>query len=167
MDLAVKKGLFRSDLFYRLNVFPIRIPPLRERRADIAMLTRHFAKKYSERHRKPLTRIGSATLKMLTAYDWPGNVRELEHLIERAVIVNQGPVLIVEELEQPASTTSHPATQTTLAEAERTHILQTLNQTNGVLAGEHGAAARLGLKRSTLQHRMKKLGIQRSSLRPK
>jgi transcriptional regulator with GAF, ATPase, and Fis domain len=167
VDLAVKKGLFRSDLFYRLNVFPVRIPPLRERRADIAMLARHFVKKYSERHRKTLTRIGSATLKSLTAYDWPGNVRELEHLIERAVIVNQGPVLTIEELEQPAPNNTRPTTQVTLAEAERAHIIETLSQTNGVLAGKHGAAARLGMKRSTLQHRMKKLGIQPSSLRSK
>jgi formate hydrogenlyase transcriptional activator len=167
VEQAVKKGLFRSDLFYRLNVFPVRIPPLRERRDDIPVLARHFVKKYGERHRKTVTRIGSSTLKALASYDWPGNVRELEHMIERAVIVSQGPVLTIDELEQPAPDSSHGNAPRTLADAERTHIIDTLGQTNGVLAGKHGAAARLGMKRSTLQHRMKKLGIRRPSLRSK
>jgi formate hydrogenlyase transcriptional activator len=161
VEQAVKKGLFRSDLFYRLNVFPVRIPPLRERRDDIPVLARHFVKKYSARHRKIVTRIGSNTLKALASYDWPGNVRELEHLIERAVIVGQGSVLTIDELEQPAPGSGHGHAPRTLADAERTHIIETLNQTNWVLAGTHGAAARLGMKRSTLQHRMKKLGIRR------
>ena len=161
---AVKKGDFRSDLFYRLNVFPIRVPPLRERRDDIAVLARHFVRKYSERHRKTITRISGRTLKTLVAYDWPGNVRELEHLIERAVIVSAGPVLTVDEMEQQSgSIESRTSPPRTLAETERAHILETLRQTNGVLAGKQGAAARLGLKRSTLQHRMKKLGIRRPS----
>jgi formate hydrogenlyase transcriptional activator len=164
---AVKKGLFRSDLFYRLNVFPVRIPPLRERRDDIPVLARHFVKKYGERHRKTVTRIGSSTLKALASYDWPGNVRELEHMIERAVIVSQGPVLTIEELDQPAQDDPAGASPRTLADAERTHIIETLGQTNGILAGKHGAAARLGMKRSTLQHRMKKLGIRRPSFRSK
>jgi formate hydrogenlyase transcriptional activator len=164
---AVKKGLFRSDLFYRLNVFPVRIPPLRERRDDIPVLARHFVKKYSERHRKTVTRIGSSTLKALASYDWPGNVRELEHMVERAVIVSQGSVLTIEELDQPAQDDPAGASPRTLADAERTHIIETLGQTNGVLAGKHGAAARLGMKRSTLQHRMKKLGIRRPSFRSK
>jgi formate hydrogenlyase transcriptional activator len=164
---AVKKGLFRSDLFYRLNVFPVLIPPLRERRDDIPVLARHFVKKYGERHRKTVTRIGSNTLKALASYDWPGNVRELEHMIERAVIVSQGPVLTIEELDQPAQDDRAGTSPRTLADAERTHIIETLGQTNGILAGKHGAAARLGMKRSTLQHRMKKLGIRRPSLRSK
>jgi formate hydrogenlyase transcriptional activator len=165
VEQAVKKGLFRSDLFYRLNVFPVRIPPLRERRDDIPMLARHFVKKYSERHRKTVTRIGSNTLKALASYDWPGNVRELEHLIERAVIVGQGSVLTIDELEQPLPNNGHENTPRTLADAERIHIIETLKQTNWVLAGTHGAAARLEMKRSTLQHRMKKLGISRPSVR--
>lgn len=164
---AVKKGLFRSDLFYRLNVFPVRIPPLRERRDDIPALARHFVKKYSARHRKTITRIGSGTLKALASYDWPGNVRELEHLIERAVIVSQGPVLTVEELDQHTHHDRGSPTPRTLADAERTHIIETLKQTDWVLAGKYGAAARLGMKRSTLQHRMKKLSIHRPSLRSK
>jgi formate hydrogenlyase transcriptional activator len=161
---AVKKGLFRSDLFYRLNVFPVRIPPLRERREDIPALARHFVKKYGERHRKTVMRIASSTLKALSSYTWPGNVRELEHMIERAVIVSQGPVLTVEELNQPAPDQASSPPRT-LADAERAHIIETLNQTDWVLAGAHGAAARLGMKRSTLQHRMKKLGINRPSVR--
>lgn len=167
VEQAVKKGQFRADLFYRLNVFPVRLPPLRERRDDIPMLARHFVKKYGERHRKGITRIGSGTLKALASYGWPGNVRELEHLIERAVIVSQGPVLAIHELDQPEDDSAHRTAPRTLAEAERTHIVETLRQTNGVLAGKHGAAARLGMKRSTLQHRMKKLGIRRVSFSSK
>ena len=152
---------------HRLNVFPVRIPPLRERRDDIPALAKHFVKKYSARHRKTVTRIGSSTLKALASYDWPGNVRELEHLIERAVIVSQGPVLSIDELEQTVPDRGHANTPRTLADAERTHIIETLSQTNWVLAGKHGAATRLGINRSTLQHRMKKLGIHRPSLRSK
>jgi transcriptional regulator with GAF, ATPase, and Fis domain len=164
VEQAVKKGLFRSDLFYRLNVFPVRIPPLRERREDIPVLARHFVKKYCERHRKTVTRIGRSTLKALSSYAWPGNVRELEHVIERAVIVSQGPILTIEELNQPAHPGQASSPPRTLADAERAHIIETLNQTNWILAGAHGAAARLGMKRSTLQHRMKKLSIHRPSL---
>lgn len=167
IELAAKQGLFRSDLFYRLNVFPIRIPPLRDRRDDIPMLARHFVKKYSERHSKTVTRIGSNTLKALGSYDWPGNVRELEHMIERAVIVSRGPVLVIDELDPLPQNGAGKDTPLTLADAERTHIIQALTQTNGVLAGKHGAAARLGMKRSTLQHRMKKLGISRPPRRKK
>jgi len=165
IEQAAKQGHFRSDLFYRLNVFPIRIPPLRDRREDIPMLARHFVKKFSERHRKSVTRIGSNTLKSLVAYDWPGNVRELEHVIERAVIVSQNPVLVIDELDPPTKIVDGGNSPRTLADAERSHIIETLGQTNWVLAGKLGAAARLGMKRSTLQHRMKKLGISRPSNR--
>lgn len=161
MGQAVKKGVFRSDLFYRLNVFPICIPPLRNRREDIPMLARHFVKKYCERHRKTITRIGSNTLKALESYEWPGNVRELEHMVERAVIVNPGPILVIDELDPPMKNADGKDSPRTLADAERTHIIQTLGQTNWVLAGKQGAAVRLGMKRSTLQHRIKKLGIVR------
>ncbi|MEW6544674.1 MAG: sigma 54-interacting transcriptional regulator [Nitrospirota bacterium] len=167
LERAVKAGAFRADLYYRLKVFPIRVPPLRERREDIPMLARHFVKKYSARHRKAVTRIGSATLRALGAYEWPGNVRELEHVIERAVILSQGPVLIVDEFEGEVSAGSvdRPAKgPRTLKDVERAHILDVLNQTNWVVAGKNGAAARLGLKRSTLQHRMQKLGIRKSFL---
>ncbi len=163
---AVKQGTFRSDLYYRLNVFPVRLPPLRERREDIPALVRHFVKKYGARHRKSVTRVGQDTLKALSSFDWPGNVRELEHVIERAVIVSQGTRLIVDEFEakEPGHDQTSPRT---LAEAERRHILDVLRQTNWVLAGKYGAASRLGMKRSTLQHRMKKLGIRRVVPRPK
>ncbi len=167
IEQAAKQGLFRSDLFYRLNVFPIRIPTLRDRREDIPMLARHFVKKFSERHRKSLTRIGSNTLKSLVSYDWPGNVRELEHVIERAVIVSQGPVLVIDDLDPAPKQSDGKAAPLTLADAERTHIVQILSQTNWVLAGKQGAATRLGMKRSTLQHRMKKLGISRPPRRKK
>lgn len=162
VEQAVKHGRIRADLFYRLNVFPIRIPPLRERADDIVILARHFTKKYAHRHRKPITRIATHTLNALRTYHWPGNVRELEHVIERAVIVNRGPALLIEEFQSPAGS-GETAPPQTLAETERRHILETLKQTNWVLAGRQGAAALLGLKRSTLQHRLKKLGISRPS----
>ena len=162
---AVKNGLFRSDLFYRLNVFPVRMPPLRERREDIPMLARHFVKKYAARHRRTITRIDTGTLNALASYDWPGNVRELEYMIERAVIVSHKPVLTIEELQRSTTDADKSTAPRTLAEAERTHIIEALRQTQGVLSGKHGAATRLGMKRSTLQHRMKKLGITLSLFR--
>jgi formate hydrogenlyase transcriptional activator len=164
LQQAVKAGTFRNDLYYRLKVFPIRVPPLRERREDIPMLARHFVKKYAARYRKDVTRIGTAALQALDTYAWPGNVRELEHVIERAVILARGSVLTIEELEGDTATdSSHKPSygQKTLAEVERVHIEEVLKQTNWVIAGRRGAAARLSMKRSTLQHRMKKLGIKR------
>ena len=161
LEQAIERGAFRADLFYRLNVFPLRLPTLRERREDIPLLARHFAKKYGLRHRKPVTRINSAALKALSAYDWPGNVRELEHLMERAVIVSRGSVLTIEELDGLGPSHERPSPPRTLAEAERAHIVEVLVRTNWVLAGKQGAAETLGMKRSTLQHRMKKLDISR------
>ncbi len=160
---AITRNTFRPDLFYRLNVFPVRLPTLRERLQDIPLLARHFARKYSQRHRKPVVRIHSAALKALSAYDWPGNVRELEHVIERAVIISRGPMLTIEELDGLGRTNASAPHPRTLAEADRAHILETLIRTNWVLAGKQGAAEQLGLKRSTLQHRMKKLAITRPS----
>ena len=162
---AVKNGLFRSDLFYRLNVFPIRMPPLRERREDIPMLAKHFVKKYAGRHHRSITRISTGTLNALASYDWPGNVRELEHVIERAVIISRSPTLTIEEMERAEPAADRIILPRTMAEAERSHIIETLRQTHGVLAGKYGAATRLGMKRSTLQHRMKKLGITLSPFR--
>ncbi len=166
LDEAVKAGKLRADLYYRLNVFPLRLPPLRERREDIPLLVRHFAKKYAGRHRKTMTKVDAGTMKALTAYAWPGNVRELEHVIERAVILAPGSVLRVEGLTAPGAKTEDSAgdeRMTTLADAERHHILQVLTRTNWIIAGTRGAAAQLGMKRSTLQHRMQKLGISRQS----
>jgi formate hydrogenlyase transcriptional activator len=165
----VGNGTFRADLYYRLNVFPIRIPPLRERRDDIPMLARHFVKKYAARHRKAVSRIAPPAVQALTAYAWPGNVRELEHVIERAVILAPGPILTLDEFESefapglPDGADVAARAPRTLADAERTHILDALAQTNWVVAGSNGAAARLGLKRSTLQHRMRKLDIRKPS----
>lgn len=163
LALAITRNTFRADLFYRLNVFLLRLPTLRERLQDIPLLARHFARKYSQRHRKRVTRIHSAALKALSAYDWPGNVRELEHVIERAVIVSRGSMLTIEELDGLGRTHASAPHPRTLAEADRAHILETLIRTNWVLAGKQGAAEQLGLKRSTLQHRMKKLAIIRPS----
>lgn len=161
LDQAIKRNSFRADLFYRLNVFPLRLPTLRERLQDIPLLARHFVQKYSQRHRKPVTRIHSAALKALSAYDWPGNVRELKHVIERAVIVSRTSTLTTEDLDGLGRTTPPVTNPRTMAEAERAHILETLIRTNWVLAGKQGAAQELGMKRSTLQHRMKKLAIIR------
>jgi len=166
LEQAIKRGAFRADLFYRLNVFPLRLPPLRERRDDIPLLARHFAQKYGLRHRKPVTRIHSAALKALSAYDWPGNVRELEHLMERAVIVSRGSVLTIDELDGLGLSHDRTSAPRTLAEAERAHIVEVLMRANWIVAGKQGAAEKLGMKRSTLQHRMKKLEISRPPRHP-
>jgi formate hydrogenlyase transcriptional activator len=172
-DLAaeVREQRFRADLFYRLNVFPVHVPPLRERSEDIPLLVRHFAQEFSRRMNKGIDTIPSETLKALVRYQWPGNIRELQNVIERAVILSTGPVLKVplSELKQLAvNGNGGSGRQDTLEEAERKHILRALEDSNWVLAGPHGAAARLGMKRSTLQYRMAKLGIARTrELAPK
>ncbi|HEX4643572.1 MAG TPA: sigma 54-interacting transcriptional regulator [Candidatus Acidoferrales bacterium] len=153
---------FRSDLYYRLRVFPLLMPPLRERQEDIPALVRYFVDKYSRRMNRTVETIPAETLELLVRYPWPGNIRELENLIERAVIVSPGPVLRVpvSELKNP----SEPAGDNlTLRAAERDHILKALEATNWVLAGPRGAAARLGMKRTTLQSKMRKLGVTRRS----
>jgi formate hydrogenlyase transcriptional activator len=154
---------FRSDLYYRLNVFPLMVPPLRERAQDILPLVRYFTQKYARRMNKRIETITTETITALSCYSWPGNVRELENFIERAVILSPGPILQVPlaELKTP---TREPLSQTlTLVEAEREHILQVLRETKGVVGGPQGAAARLGMKRTTLQSKMRKLGITSSS----
>jgi formate hydrogenlyase transcriptional activator len=165
-DLAamVEEGKFRTDLFYRLNVFPVQVPPLRERTEDIPLLVRHFAQEFSRRMKKQIDTIPSETLQSLTRYHWPGNIRELQNVIERAVILSPGPVLRVspsEYKQRAAKSKASPSRSDTLEEAERKHVLGVLEETNWVLAGPNGAAARLGMKRSTLQYRMGKLGISR------
>ncbi|HSN05469.1 MAG TPA: sigma 54-interacting transcriptional regulator [Nitrospira sp.] len=163
-DLAqlVEDREFRSDLYYRLNVFPITVPPLRERAEDIPALVRHFAQKFALRMKKRIETIPAEAMKVLQQYAWPGNVRELENFIERAVILTQGPDLSVPiaELKRTQNHTNHSAT-TTLEQAEREHILKALSETGWVIGGSSGAAARLGMKRTTLQSRMQKLGIAR------
>jgi formate hydrogenlyase transcriptional activator len=158
----VQEQKFRSDLFYRLNVFPLHVPPLRERREDIPLLVQHFVQRFSRRMDRNIESIPKQGMDALISYAWPGNVRELENVIERAVILSPGPELRVPvgELSRLASAADNWKPQT-LEEAERAHILATLKKTRWVLAGPTGAAIRLGLNRSTLQFRMKKLGIVR------
>jgi formate hydrogenlyase transcriptional activator len=162
-DLArmVADGLFRSDLYYRLNVFPIVLPPLRERPDGIPSLVRHFTHQFARRMGKRIETIPTATMDALVRYSWPGNVRELQNVIERAVILSPGPTLQVplSDLKSIDEMTPHPAV--TLADAEREHILGALRQSGWVLSGPTGAAALLGMARSTLQWKMKKLGICR------
>jgi formate hydrogenlyase transcriptional activator len=163
LSAMVEEQRFRSDLFYRLNVFPIRIPALRERPEDIPLLVRHFVQQFARRMNRMIETIPSETMSALVRYPWPGNIRELQNLIERAVILSSGPVLRVPLKDLPtrpvvSSSTARPQT---LEEAERAHILAALKETNWVIAGPNGAAASLGMNRSTVQFRMKKLGIVR------
>jgi formate hydrogenlyase transcriptional activator len=164
LNAMVEEQRFRSDLFYRLNVFPIYVPPLRERKEDIPFLVRHFAQHFARDMTKEIDSISAETMNSLVSYPWPGNVRELQNVIERAVILSRGPTLKVSlaDLKAKAADTNgqlDPAA--TLAEIEKRHILSVLEQTNWVFAGPNGAAARLGIKRPTLQFRMQKLGISR------
>jgi formate hydrogenlyase transcriptional activator len=153
---------FRSDLYYRLRVFPITIPPLRERREDIPLLVNYFVDKHSRQLYRKIETIPPDTMRALTRWDWPGNIRELENFIERAVILTNGPVLRapLAELEFPEETT--PPEGSTLEATEREHILRVLRESKGKIAGPKGAAARLGLKRTTLNSKLKKLGIERT-----
>jgi formate hydrogenlyase transcriptional activator len=167
-DLAamVEEQRFRSDLFYRLNVFPVRVPPLRERREDIPLLVWHFARQFAGRMKRHYESISPETMNALCEYDWPGNIRELQNLIERAVILCPGPGLRVpvRDLHHRIITlpsSGHSGQHQTLEEAERAHILRTLKEVRWVVGGPNGAAARLGMNRSTLQLRMKKLGVVR------
>jgi formate hydrogenlyase transcriptional activator len=154
---------FRSDLFYRLNVFPVRVPALRERAEDIPLLVRHFVQHFARRMKRTIETIPSETMEALSRYSWPGNIRELQNLIERAVILSPGPVLQVPLGDLDSRTTPGQVNgkHRTLEEAERAHILATLKETRWVLSGPNGAAIRLGMNRSTLQFRMKKLSIVR------
>jgi formate hydrogenlyase transcriptional activator len=153
---------FRSDLFYRLNVFPIRVPALRERVVDIPLLVRHFVKHYAQRMNKVIDTIPSEAMNALMRYPWPGNIRELQNLIERAVILSSGPVLRVplDDLQKRIAPSLPKSSEfKTIAETERDLILETLKKTKWVIAGPNGAAERLGMNRSTLRFRMDKLGI--------
>ena len=164
LDHMVEEQRFRSDLYYRLKVFPITVPSLRERPEDIPLLVRHFAQKFAQRMKKRIETIPSEAMKALQAYDWRGNVRELENFIERAVILTQGTDLFVSlaELKRTPSHTTNSGT-TTLEQAEREHILKALRESDWIIGGPAGAAARLGMKRTTLQSKMQKLGISRPS----
>jgi len=160
LALLVNKRLFRIDLFYRLNVFPISLPPLRERVEDIRPLTEYFVAKFAARFKKPIDLIPDEVSDVLNAHDWPGNIRELQNFVERAVLLSPGPVLRLPlDLKQTVKQRSESATRT-LAEAEREHILETLKQANWMIGGQGGAANRLGLPRTTLIYKMRKLGIE-------
>ncbi len=165
-DLAqmVADGKFRSDLYYRLNVFPVVLPPLRDRRDDIPLLVRHFAHQFARRVGRRIETIPTEALDALTQYAWPGNIREMQNVIERAVILSPGPSLQIPLGDLPAAApqTRVPAgAPVTLSDAEREHILGALRETDWVLGGPKGAAARLGMARSTLHWKMKKLGLSR------
>ena len=167
VDLAhrVEENLFRSDLYYRLNVFPIAIPSLRERPEDIPLLVRYFAQKYARRMKKPIETIPAKAMSALTEYHWPGNVRELENFIERAVILSRSTELQLPLVELKQRSKSFALASAdgsgTLEHAEREHIMRVLSETKWIIGGPGGAAVRLGMKRTTLQSRMKKLGIAR------
>jgi formate hydrogenlyase transcriptional activator len=176
LEAMVSEQKFRSDLFFRLNVFPVHVPPLRERQGDIPLLVRHFTQQFSRRMKKAIDTIPSAAMDALCRYHWPGNIRELQNVIERAVIISTGPALSVDVSDLKFPKTGHAVEETTspkwptngglhdvLEQSERQHILKALDQCNWVVAGVNGAAARLGMKRSTLQQRIRKLGIARRS----
>lgn len=165
-DLAemVNHGQFRSDLYYRLNVFPVQLPPLRARSEDIPILVRHFVELFSRRMARNIEYIPPETMAALSSYPWPGNIRELQNLLERAVILSKNGVLPNPLPTTGTSSVVVPATATTLKESERCLILQTLEEVRWVIGGPKGAAAKLGLKRTTLIHKMQKLGISRPAL---
>ena len=176
LETMVSEQKFRSDLFFRLNVFPVHVPPLRERQGDIPLLVRHFTQQFSRRMKKAMETIPSATMDALCRYHWPGNIRELQNVIERAVIVSVGPALSVdvgdlkfpkvshpEERAAAPNSTTNGALHSVLEETERQQILKALAQSNWIVAGPNGAAALLGINRSTLQVRIRKLGISRDT----
>jgi formate hydrogenlyase transcriptional activator len=177
LTAMVQEGKFRSDLFFRLNVFPIDLPPMRERREDIPLLVRHFAEHFSHRMNKAIETISPATMDALCGYPWPGNIRELQNVIERAVILSRGPALVVPLAEMKGHTTSQPthegtpakstrrrAVRSILADVDRDQIVRALKEADGRVGGREGAASRLGLKRTTFITRMKKLGIEWSAV---
>jgi formate hydrogenlyase transcriptional activator len=162
----VAANQFRADLFYRLNAFPLHLPPLRERREDIAALVEYFVQYYARMLKRDVVSVSPETMAALCRYCWPGNIRELQNVIERAVLLSTGPTLIgtLPKMDPPEAGPA-PASGDGADELERRRILAALEASGWVLAGEHGAAARLGLRRSTLQFRMKKLGLVRPAAR--
>jgi len=160
LEEEVRKGRFRQDLYYRLNVFPITVPPLRQRKDDIPLMVQAFVEHYSRKLGKQITSIQKEMMKTLQDYSWPGNVRELESIIQRAVILSPGPVLQLADKLEMSSTIKSSAVRT-LAEVERSHILKILSETQWRIEGKHGAAVILGISPSTLRARMPKLGIVR------
>ena len=165
LEQMVSEKRFRSDLYYRLNVFPIAVPSLRERAEDIPALVKYFVGMYAEKMSKVIRRIPDSVMELMVAHSWPGNIRELQNFVERSVIVSSGCVLSPPYDERLArSAAAKVAEPITLEDAERSHIRKILMQTKGVISGPNGAAARLGVKRSTLYFRMRKLGISRPTI---
>jgi formate hydrogenlyase transcriptional activator len=159
----VEDKAFRADLYYRLSVFPISLPALRDRAEDIPLLARHFIAKYSDRMNKLIEDIPLATMDAMTAYDWPGNVRQLQNFIEHGVIVSQGPVFLPALHQLKLRNSSLPRSHKTLEDAARDHILEALKEARGIVGGKQGAAARLGVARTTLLSKMRRLGIESAS----
>ena len=181
LEASIKAGTFRSDLYYRLNVFPLEVPPLRERRLDVEQLAKFFISRYARNLGKKITGISDSATQKLLSYSWPGNIRELQNVIERALILSTGPILDLETELTTVSSSPVPSEQPlevppvlldadqspmkTLNEVEREHILAVLQQTHGVIDGSNGAAKTLGMHPNTLRHRMEKLGIKRTAHR--
>jgi DNA-binding NtrC family response regulator len=159
---AVKDKKFREDLYYRLHVVPLHVPPLRERKEDIPLLVRHFLVKYGKKLGKQFEGVTAETLRQLTAYAWPGNIRELQNVIERVAVLSPGPEVAIDDRLGPPDDLAQASPSATLHEAERIHILRILKETKGVIEGREGAAAILGMRPSTLRSRMLKLGIRRA-----
>jgi formate hydrogenlyase transcriptional activator len=162
LHTAVQAGSFRADLLYRLNVFPIEVPPLSARTSDIPLLVNRFVIKFSSKIGKKIDGVSQATMDRLTTYSWPGNIRELENVIERATILAKGSLLQIDDVLLQGSSAMVPPTSDSLEEIERTHVLRVLRDTSWVIEGTRGAAARLGLHPNTLRSRMQKLGIKKS-----
>ena len=162
LAVAVEEGDFRRDLFYRVNIFPIRIPALRERREDIPLLVRHFVGKASARMQKSIRHIPDEVMDTLRGWTWPGNIRELENFIERSVILSAGDTLQVSQHELQGKEDTEIDPDETLEGVQREYIVKILRECRGLLSGPNGAAARLGVKRTTLQSKMQKLGISRT-----
>jgi transcriptional regulator with PAS, ATPase and Fis domain len=169
LEAAIASGTFRADLFYRLNVFPIHVPPLRNRREDIPMLVEYFVKRYAEKARKQITKIEKNTLKLCQSYHWPGNIRELQNIIERSVILCTGDTFWVDEAWLSSQDAPRPKSSGLLTETlqsyEKELIEAALAESNGKVAGPNGAAAKLGIPRSTLDLKIKQLNIKKHNVR--
>jgi formate hydrogenlyase transcriptional activator len=163
LEQLVEEKKFRSDLYYRLNVFPINVPPLRERPEDIPLLVHFFANKFAQQMKRRIESVPKETMAALVNYHWPGNIRELQNLVERGVILSRGSSLEIPlgELKQSTRPVNHVNGSITLESVEREHILRVLGESKWVIGGPAGAAARLGVNRTTLNHRLRKLGITR------
>jgi transcriptional regulator with GAF, ATPase, and Fis domain len=169
LEAAISAGVFRSDLFYRLNVFPIDVPPLRQRKKDIPMLVEYFVKRHAEKARKKISKIDKTTLKLCQSYHWPGNIRELQNIVERSVILCTGDTFWIDEAwlssqNAPRLASSHLLTEN-LHNYEKELIEAALAESNGIVAGPNGAAAKLGIPRSTLDLKIKQLHIRKHTIR--